>query len=422
MTSSEEEEEEEEGNESNERNTESEGMIKSKVDVYRKIADLSGFENLKTMMEAEASMPRKGRNKKKRETGLSAEEDANVNVAMEEEQLGKNATLNIVEKEEGNRSEKERRRNERREKSKLDLYEKLNDLSGFENLKAMIEAEASLRTKKRDRKKKGKIELCAQENDNIDVDEWVQQLSEDEALKMVEASKLESLPISKIMEAQNQVIDAAKEDEGGGSGRTLETTGADDVGNSVETTKATGVESGVNSVELEVIDIVSSSSEDDGLVSDVSLGRSVENTVESVLTTKATGADDRVNSVPVIDEVDKSISDVISGRNVENTMPADPVVGEKKRKRRRKKTKIKAKDTTDDAREGDDAKDNIVLRVLLRKPRYFDPPDWNVKTCSICGKENHTAESCNAQNQKKPCFLCGSPTHIWKYCRKAEYL
>lgn len=369
---------------------------------------------------------------------------------MEEEQLGKNATLNIVEKEEGNRSEKERRRNERREKSKLDLYEKLNDLSGFENLKAMIEAEASLRTKKRDRKKKGKIELCAQENDNIDVDEWVQQLSEDEALKMVEASKLESLPISKIMEAQNQVIDAAKEDEGGGSGRTLETTGADDVGNSVEvihicsapseddestsdvrlersvqdegeamqTTKATGVESGVNSVELEVIDIVSSSSEDDGLVSDVSLGRSVENTVESVLTTKATGADDRVNSVPVIDEVDKSISDVISGRNVENTMPADPVVGEKKRKRRRKKTKIKAKDTTDDAREGDDAKDNIVLRVLLRKPRYFDPPDWNVKTCSICGKENHTAESCNAQNQKKPCFLCGSPTHIWKYCRK----
>ncbi|CAN0879154.1 hypothetical protein LINGRAHAP2_LOCUS12882 [Linum grandiflorum] len=54
--------------------------------------------------------------------------------------------------------------------------------------------------------------------------------------------------------------------------------------------------------------------------------------------------------------------------------------------------------------------DNMVLRKLLRRPRYFDPPVDDV-----------SEERCPLQNQKKPCFLCGSSEHAWKYCDKSLY-
>ncbi|WJX59118.1 hypothetical protein P8452_44485 [Trifolium repens] len=69
--------------------------------------------------------------------------------------------------------------------------------------------------------------------------------------------------------------------------------------------------------------------------------------------------------------------------------------------------------------------DNVVLRKLLRGPRYFDPPSdcvtsvWG--TCFNCGEEGHASFNCTAAKRKKPCFICGSLSHNVKKCTMARY-
>ncbi|CAK9164425.1 unnamed protein product [Ilex paraguariensis] len=62
--------------------------------------------------------------------------------------------------------------------------------------------------------------------------------------------------------------------------------------------------------------------------------------------------------------------------------------------------------------------DNIVLRKLLRGPRYFDPPDSGWGTCYNCGEEGHTTVNCTSAKRKRPCFVCGSLEHNAKQCAK----
>ncbi|XP_057955174.1 uncharacterized protein LOC131149102 [Malania oleifera] len=64
--------------------------------------------------------------------------------------------------------------------------------------------------------------------------------------------------------------------------------------------------------------------------------------------------------------------------------------------------------------------DNIVLRKLLRGPRYFDPPDSGWGACYNCGEEGHVAVNCTAAKRKKPCFICGSLEHNVKTCKKGQ--
>ncbi|WJX64362.1 hypothetical protein P8452_49152 [Trifolium repens] len=69
--------------------------------------------------------------------------------------------------------------------------------------------------------------------------------------------------------------------------------------------------------------------------------------------------------------------------------------------------------------------DNVVLRKLLRGPRYFDPPSDSVTsvwgTCFNCGEEGHASFNCTAAKRKKPCFICGSLSHNVKKCTMARY-
>ncbi|XP_015873253.3 uncharacterized protein LOC107410354 [Ziziphus jujuba] len=67
-----------------------------------------------------------------------------------------------------------------------------------------------------------------------------------------------------------------------------------------------------------------------------------------------------------------------------------------------------------------DTADNIVLRKLLRGPRYFDPPDSSWGMCYNCGEEGHAAVNCTAAKRKKPCFVCGSLEHNARQCSKAQ--
>ncbi|KNA22003.1 hypothetical protein SOVF_037800 [Spinacia oleracea] len=116
----------------------------------------------------------------------------------------------------------------------------------------------------------------------------------------------------------------------------------------------------------------------------------------------------------------------------------------KKEKRKKKVKKVKTEsqvvtltplkeedkvDTTDDAEviklSGSDGVDNsnsnnVVLRRLLRGPRYFDPPDKSWGACFNCGEEGHSAVNCTSARRKKPCFVCGSLEHEVKQCQKGK--
>uniref|UniRef100_A0A803LXJ6 CCHC-type domain-containing protein n=1 Tax=Chenopodium quinoa TaxID=63459 RepID=A0A803LXJ6_CHEQI len=61
---------------------------------------------------------------------------------------------------------------------------------------------------------------------------------------------------------------------------------------------------------------------------------------------------------------------------------------------------------------------NVVLRKLLRGPRYFDPPDKSWGACFNCGENGHSAVNCTSARRKKPCFICGSLEHEVKQCQK----
>lgn len=308
--------------------------------------------------------------------------------------------MNSVDIKERNRS-KERRR--RRKSAMREEYEKISDLSGFGNLKAMIEAEALMRRNKRCRKEqKGETVFCAHVDASVNAEVDRGQIDEKDALKVIEFSKPESFQTS-----ENLFFDLAKENEVAGATETVMTIemGGDNERNSVE-----------------VIDLCLPSSDDDKSVSDASLERSVEDSVKAVQTTTTTGGNDCTNCVEVIElcsspsNVDKPISHVTLDKSVEDMVPVGPVSRENRRRRTKKKRRRTANDNVEDAKEANDAKYNVVLQMLLRKPRYFDPLDSNFETCSNCGKENHTAASCKVQKKSKPCFLCASFKHSWKNC------
>ncbi|CAO2146919.1 unnamed protein product [Urochloa humidicola] len=66
------------------------------------------------------------------------------------------------------------------------------------------------------------------------------------------------------------------------------------------------------------------------------------------------------------------------------------------------------------------ASDNMVLRKLLRIPRYFDPGETLLDTCYNCNEEGHVAANCPMEKRKKPCFVCGLFGHNAKQCTQGQ--
>ncbi|KAF8694588.1 hypothetical protein HU200_038117 [Digitaria exilis] len=62
----------------------------------------------------------------------------------------------------------------------------------------------------------------------------------------------------------------------------------------------------------------------------------------------------------------------------------------------------------------------MVLRKLLRIPRYFDPGETLLETCFNCSEEGHVAANCLMEKRKKPCFVCGLFGHNAKQCTQGQ--
>ncbi|KAI5560632.1 hypothetical protein POPTR_016G063800v4 [Populus trichocarpa] len=114
-------------------------------------------------------------------------------------------------------------------------------------------------------------------------------------------------------------------------------------------------------------------------------------------------------------------------RGVAETVPAETfIVNAMKQKRKVDRASKEMQEDTAKGMEREQVEftDNIVLRQLLRRTRYFDGPSYNSwEMCSNCGQEGHMVCQCKMRKRKKKklCFLCESLDHIGRRCRKNRY-
>eukprot|EP00249_Psilotum_nudum_P021061 c27955_g1_i1 orf=123-1574(+) len=99
-----------------------------------------------------------------------------------------------------------------------------------------------------------------------------------------------------------------------------------------------------------------------------------------------------------------------------------PVRGQDAGKKKKDKKRKKGGNTEADDAGGkemfkvveDDAGDNLVMRKLLRGPRYFNEPEG--QTCFRCGNVGHMAADCIDEPRKKACYTCGDLGHEGRDC------
>ncbi|XP_059594877.1 uncharacterized protein LOC100252970 isoform X8 [Vitis vinifera] len=398
------------------------------------LSDLSVFQNLAAMLEAEKFRKKKKRRrkKKKKNVEVGAQEDGAVNVAKEEKQGGsvKDAESNnllvsesvvpqkplvdaayedkantviaaetadscetkpieisekcvlekdlsfTIDKERGLQKPKRQCKKNEEVMSSLDEFKMLSDLSNFKNLAAMMEAEAFLRKKKiKRRKKKKKIEFEAQDEITVDEVKAGVQPSSIKAVDMRKASETESVSVTKNIVSEKLFVSNFKIDE---------------------------------------------------------------ERISQEAQKKCTKNEEVMSS---LDEF-KMLSDLSNFKNLAAMMEAEAFMRCKKSKKRRKKKRnmefeapfpinvdsVREQKQVDTCKSVDtvklfqiesiDIKDNIVLQKLLQAPRCFDPPESSWRMCHNSEEEAPTAVACSAEKQKKPCFLCGSFKHSGNHCKQ----
>ncbi|KAJ6425715.1 hypothetical protein OIU84_026318 [Salix udensis] len=153
-----------------------------------------------------------------------------------------------------------------------------------------------------------------------------------------------------------------------------------------------------------------------------------ENVDTMVVMTQAPEPTNGVNSSIAIGVSSSSLEGNISFcRGFAETVPAETfMVNVMKQMRKVDRASKEMQEDTEKGmeREQDEFTDNIVLRQLLRRPRYFDGPSHNGwEKCSNCGQDGHMVcqRTMRKWKRQKLCFLCGSLNHVGKRCRKNRY-
>ncbi|XP_019077395.1 uncharacterized protein LOC100252970 isoform X7 [Vitis vinifera] len=437
------------------------------------LSDLSVFQNLAAMLEAEKFRKKKKRRrkKKKKNVEVGAQEDGAVNVAKEEKQGGsvKDAESNnllvsesvvpqkplvdaayedkantviaaetadscetkpieisekcvlekdlsfTIDKERGLQKPKRQCKKNEEVMSSLDEFKMLSDLSNFKNLAAMMEAEAFLRKKKiKRRKKKKKIEFEAQDEITVDVGPGQEQPDTVKAVTTAKAVEAGSVSVSENINPEKLFVDEVK----------------------------AGVQpSSIKAVDMRKASETESVSVTKNIVSEklfVSNFKIDEERISQEAQKKCTKNEEVMSS---LDEF-KMLSDLSNFKNLAAMMEAEAFMRCKKSKKRRKKKRnmefeapfpinvdsVREQKQVDTCKSVDtvklfqiesiDIKDNIVLQKLLQAPRCFDPPESSWRMCHNSEEEAPTAVACSAEKQKKPCFLCGSFKHSGNHCKQ----
>ncbi|XP_030971383.1 cingulin-like isoform X3 [Quercus lobata] len=352
ITSSEDEDEDEDAN----------NVKKKKYEEdYRVLSDMTSFDNLRAMIEAEAFRRRKKkrkRNKKHKYINIidalsDMQQSSDVQAvettgeldaeAVEETYMAEIAekVISVMVDPEIEKpvmlkaSSKDEDTNNMKKKKYEDEYRVISDLTSFDNLRAMYEAEALMRKRRESLKtKKENIVSCAEE------------VSVDAPKEVEQSDKVQAVPTAEELEIKSVEVDAPKEVEQSDKVQAV----------------PTAEELEIKSVEVDVTKEVWQA-----------------DMVKVVETTKTWETE--LFQVEMVKEEKQSVT----SEGLESSLLLEKESVEKNYK--------------------------VVPRNLLWRARYFDPS---------YGEEFHTRGNCKGERQKRPCFICAGYGHSWKYCKKGQ--
>ncbi|XP_050242426.1 uncharacterized protein LOC126691375 isoform X11 [Quercus robur] len=363
---------------------------------YKVVSDLTGFDNLRTMIEAEAeAFNRRSRKNKKKKS-------RNINNQPETKMVGKAEKIIMVKMRQeiekpiifitSSEDEDEDANNVKKKKYEED-YRVLSDMTSFDNLRAMIEAEAfRRRKKKRKRNKKHKYINI------IDALSDMQQSSDVQAVETTGELDAEAVEETYMAEIAEKVISVMVDPEIE-KPVMLKASSKDEDANNMKKKKYEDEYRMIS--DLTSFDNLRAMYEAEALMRKrrESLKTKKENIVScaeevSVDAPKEVEQSDKVQAVPTAEELEiksvevemvKEEKQSVTSEGLESSLLLEKESVEKNYK--------------------------VLPRNLLWRARYFDPP---------YGEEFHTRGNCKGERQKRPCFICAGYGHSWKYCKQGQ--
>ncbi|KAK4605712.1 hypothetical protein RGQ29_000141 [Quercus rubra] len=388
---------------------------------YKVVSDLTGFDNLRTMIEAEAeAFNRRSRKKKKKrrnnnnqpilqETKIVGKAEKIIMVKMRQEIEKPIIFITSSEDED----EDEDANNVKKKKYEED-YRVLSDMTSFDNLRAMIEAEAfRRRKKKRKRNKKHKYINI------IDALSDMQQSSEVQAVETTGELDAEAVEETYMAERAEKVISVMVDPEIE-KPVMLKASSKDEDANNMKKKKYEDEYRVIS--DLTSFDNLRAMYEAEALMRKKreSLKTKKENIVScaeevSVDAPKEVEQSDKVQAVPTAEELEiKSVevdvtkevwkADIVKVVETTKTSETELIQVEMVKEEKQSVTSEGLESSL--LLEKESVEKNYKWRA-----RYFDPP---------YGEEFHTKGNCKGERQKRPCFICAGYGHSWKYCKQGQ--
>ncbi|XP_062163351.1 uncharacterized protein LOC133870278 [Alnus glutinosa] len=346
---------------------------KRKYEEYIQISDLSGFDNLRAMMEAEAFMRRNRRERRERKKMKKKQTEKKTEKIIMVNKEKPVILITDSESEDANKLKKRKYEDE---------YRVIADLTGFDNLRGMMEAEAFRRRKTRKKKKKnGKALSYAQEE--------VSETNMAERAKEIISGTMEQ-------EIENpMILTASSKDEDANNMKKLEDehriisdlTGFDNLRAMYEAEalmrrkkrkrKRKRLRKGKQKIVYHARKEV------------------------SVDATKDEGQSARVQAAKTTEGLEAASVEVDMARGEKQPLTNKVIESALLLKKKMVGRNYK-----------------MVSQRLLQRSRYFDPPDGSWDIGGNCGDECHTIVNYKVQKQKRPCFICASFDHTWKSCKQ----